>query len=201
MNETTRAVLYAAVKERVREALKRRVLKVKPVQQEAIQESAGPAERALARYGRHHPFNVKGNLMDGFSVDKIVNLAKVAYRGNHWFGQDFLDAVRAAAEELYPKYKDYKRMTRDEFIALQKAKRGEGDAKKWFRQQIFAESAQEARVSYEVEKAVRWMSRKDMQDLLENYGFAVYERESDKELEDAIIANIEDGVIDPSEVL
>jgi len=52
--------------------------------------------------------------------------------------------------------------------------------------------------SSEVWRAVNWMDRDDMQSLLENYGFAVYDDESTQDLRNAIAANVGDGTIPES---
>lgn len=49
-----------------------------------------------------------------------------------------------------------------------------------------------------IHKAINWLDRKQIVEILENYGFACYDSESTDELRDALRANIEDGTINPA---
>jgi len=44
--------------------------------------------------------------------------------------------------------------------------------------------------------AINWMDRSEIVTILEGYGFAVYDDESEADLRAALISNIEDGSID-----
>ena len=44
--------------------------------------------------------------------------------------------------------------------------------------------------------AINWMDRDEIVAILEGYGFAVYDDESEADLRTALISNVEDGTID-----
>lgn len=48
----------------------------------------------------------------------------------------------------------------------------------------------------DVRSRLNWLSRADLETLLEDVGIACYESESNDELRAAVAANIEDGTID-----
>lgn len=50
----------------------------------------------------------------------------------------------------------------------------------------------------EIWKEVNWMDREKIVAILESYGFACYDKETTDELRAALVANIEDGTIDPN---
>ena len=52
----------------------------------------------------------------------------------------------------------------------------------------------------DVHRAINWLDRNDIQDILERYGFAVNDDESTDDLRDALRSNVEDGTIDINEV-
>ena len=52
----------------------------------------------------------------------------------------------------------------------------------------------------DVHRAINWLDRQDIQDILERYGFAVNDDESTDDLRDALRSNVEDGTIDMNEV-
>lgn len=47
-------------------------------------------------------------------------------------------------------------------------------------------------------KAVNWLDRSKVVEILESYSFQCYDNESTDELRQALVSNIEDGTIDPS---
>lgn len=51
-----------------------------------------------------------------------------------------------------------------------------------------------------IHAAINWLSREDIIKILNDYGFQCYDRETTKELEDALRSNIADGTI-PESVL
>jgi hypothetical protein len=54
------------------------------------------------------------------------------------------------------------------------------------------------RLSNEHHKAINWMDRTQIVALLENFGFACYDRETTDELRDAVRENVADGTIPAS---
>jgi len=56
----------------------------------------------------------------------------------------------------------------------------------------------ESRVPQEWWTALNWMDRSQLEDILAGVGIASYPKESDDELKQAIISNIQDGTLDPS---
>jgi hypothetical protein len=50
-------------------------------------------------------------------------------------------------------------------------------------------------MSDEISRRVRWMERKEIETVLENYGFACYYSETTEKLEEALIRAVEDGDI------
>lgn len=53
-------------------------------------------------------------------------------------------------------------------------------------------------ITNEISKAINWLDREKVVKILENYGFACYDSESDDDLRNALRENIADGTIDPS---
>ena len=47
----------------------------------------------------------------------------------------------------------------------------------------------------DIRRRVNWLERKEIETILENYGFACYYSETTEELEDALVRAIEDGDI------
>jgi hypothetical protein len=52
----------------------------------------------------------------------------------------------------------------------------------------------------EIHTAINWLSREKIIAILNDYGFQCYDRETTKELEDALRSNIQDGTIPESAV-
>lgn len=52
----------------------------------------------------------------------------------------------------------------------------------------------------EIHKAINWLDREKIVEILESYGFACYDKETTDELRDALRENIADGTIDASVV-
>jgi len=52
----------------------------------------------------------------------------------------------------------------------------------------------------DVHRAINWLDRSEIQDILERYGFAVNDDESTDDLRDTLRSNVEDGTIDMNEV-
>ena len=53
-------------------------------------------------------------------------------------------------------------------------------------------------ITNEVSRAINWLDRGAVVHILENYGFACYDSESDDQLRDALRENIADGTIPAS---
>jgi hypothetical protein len=47
---------------------------------------------------------------------------------------------------------------------------------------------------------INWLSREEIQEILEAYGFAVYDDEAIEDLREALRVNIEDGTIDLDDI-
>ena len=45
-------------------------------------------------------------------------------------------------------------------------------------------------------KTVNWMDRQEIQNILESHGFAVYDRDTDDELRECLVRNVDDGTIE-----
>ena len=52
----------------------------------------------------------------------------------------------------------------------------------------------------DVWKTVNWLNRSQIVRILENHGFACYEKESDQELRQCLVDEVMSGEIDPSEL-
>lgn len=53
----------------------------------------------------------------------------------------------------------------------------------------------------EARRALNWAKRERVQALLESYGFGVYDSESDENLTEEVMRNVEDGTIPLDDVL
>jgi len=49
-----------------------------------------------------------------------------------------------------------------------------------------------------IREKLNWKDRSELESILESVGIASYPNETDDDLKDAIISNIEDGTLDPS---
>jgi len=55
-------------------------------------------------------------------------------------------------------------------------------------------------ISQDIHTALNWMDRAEIVKILEGISIQCYDHESDQTLRDAVVQNLEDGTLDPSDI-